>query len=337
MPEWELTVKNFRFASDKISIAQDAKIRDYAALILFGRDPIPSISEISEVVVIGCGKGTNPEPHAVRRGVAVRSRLIDHLEDFGAMEEDSNKIAWGGTETEVMSNKQVTGEDRKVRILIEWKEPEKPKIRPLTRRQIKFLVWAVTGERPTRLLGGKLLKEFLDFTGVQNFLKKPSNAAAAKLWAKTYAKVLKDEFSAEPEKTLGAMIGSSYSLLDVATGRPTRRRPAAKTKGQKKFSEGFSWGYGEMRAHLARFPFRGKGGDESKRDKALTNLLQRLNQVAGKKTVTGNSFAIASIYNAFHQATEPNLRTMKDQQYFASKSRGWFCYPSFCVKHTKWR
>lgn len=337
MPEWELTVKNFRFASDKISAAQDAKIRDYAALILFGRDPIPPISETSAVVIIGCGKGTNPEPHAVNRGIAVMTQLIEHLEDFGASEEDTNKIAWGGTETEVMNNKHVTGDDRKVRILIEWKEPEKPKLRPLTRKQIKFLVWGVTGERPTRLSSGRLLEEFMNFTGIQSFLKNPSNAAAAKLWIKAYIKVLKKEFKAEPEKTLGAMIGASYSLLDAATERATRRRPKAKTKKQKKFSEGFSWGYGEMRAHLARFPFRGKGGDESKRDKALAELLQRLSLVSDKKTVTGSSFAIASIYSAFHEATKPKLRTMKDQIYFASKSRGWFCYPSFCVKNREWR
>jgi len=117
----KFTIDNFDFASSKISDDNEALIKDFARIIVFGLPPIPPVSGIKEVLVIGHGKGTNPEKHAVKRGIWSRVLLEKYMESFGAEEGDIAKVFDGEPVViKVSSNSKVTGKDRKVTILIKW-------------------------------------------------------------------------------------------------------------------------------------------------------------------------------------------------------------------------
>lgn len=312
------TVDNFRFANNNISSSQDALMISFAQLIFTGTGDMPPIDDIDGVMVVGHAKGTDPLKHAILRGSVVRERLIEHLEDFGVDDTGLAKITLGDpVAIKVSSNQSVTGSDRKAKIHVIWTKPSKPAgPAPLTTRETKFFVWAVMGKRPKRATMGKLLKEFLEFTDVQGFLKKPSVTSATKVFLKTYLNLIKATFSGVPERKWGVMVGAAYSLLDEATdAKKTRKIAPGGTKKTKRFAEGFSEGYGEMRAHLARM------GD----DKALRRLLGRLSAVSPR------SKALRRIYAALNEVTAAELSGSEDIMYFFAREDCTFAYPGFAV------
>ena len=309
-------VDNFRFANNNITSSQDARIVGFAHMIVAGSGEMPPIDKVDGVVIVGHAKGTRPLKHAILRGSVVRERLIEHLEDFAVDDRQLGKIALGDpVAIKVSSNGPVTGEDRKAEIHVVWTKPKRTEIVPLTGRETKFFVWAVIGKRPKRATAGKLLKEFLEFTDVQSFLKKPSASSAAKVFFKSYIRLITGIFAGEPERKWGVMVGAAYSMLDEATDAKKTRKIAGGSTRKKRFAKGFAEGYGEMRAHLARFG----------NDKALRRLLQRLSAIQPR------SKAMRHIYAALNEVTATELSGAEDTMYFFAREDCKFGYPRFKV------
>jgi hypothetical protein len=104
-------------------------------------------------------------------------------------------------------------------------------------------------------------------------------------------------------------------MLDEATDAKKTRKIAGGSPKKNRFAKGFTEGYGEMRAHLARFG----------NDKALRRLLQRLSAVQPK------SKALRQIYAALNEVTEAELSGAEDIMYFFAREDCKFGYPRFKV------
>jgi len=193
-------------------------------------------------------------------------------------------------------------------------EKRPSEIQALTGKEIKLFVWAVIGE-PTSVSAVKQAKEFMEFTGLKSFLKKPSVVSGAKVFFKAYKNAMLSHFTSNPESKWGMMVGMTYSMLDEATdARKTRRRPG-KTRRQKLFAEGFKEGYGDMRSHLAQM------GD----DEALRKILKQLSLVKPRTK------SMRNIYGAIYKVTEPLLSGSKDIMYMFAREDCKFGYPNFRV------
>ena len=130
----EFTIDNFGFASSALDDDQEALLRDFAKTIALGADPIPPISKVTKVEVIGHGKGTNPEKHAIGRSDEVRNRLSEFLKAFGASSADLAKVEAGPPVTVTVSSAtKVTGEDRKATIRILWSTADPSPVTSLAR------------------------------------------------------------------------------------------------------------------------------------------------------------------------------------------------------------
>lgn len=315
------TVDGFGFANNEISQIQDLRIAQFAGMIVSGGDGIPPIKQVDKIIVVGFGKGSNPEPHAMKRGGVVRERLIEHLEDFGIDEIDLGSfVILGEPIWEKASNSIVTGEDRKAEIRVLWTEPDNPSILPLSSKETNFFVWALIGKKPERVKPGKLFKEFVEFTEVHKLLSSDPFTAGAKLFFTTYAKLLRQTFPGNsmenPIAKWGYMVGCAYSLMDEATGLFKTRALEKGNTAETIFAKGFVLGYGDMRSHLARF------GD----DKVLRLLLQRLSLI--EAPFKPRSPAIRRIYAALLEVTEKELSGSAAIMYFHARKRCLFDYPN---------
>jgi len=177
-----------------------------------------------------------------------------------------------------------------------------------------LFAWEVIGRKPQRATVGQLFKEFMKFTDLRSLLKKPSVAAAAKAFFKTYLKVL-NEVLDEKESKWGFVVGSAYSLMDEATDARKTRKLSGTSKARRNFIKGFMAGYGEMRAHLARFG----------NDTVLRRLLKRLAAVEPQR------HAVRHIYRALHEVTVAELNGADELYFFARKNRT-FGYPRFAIR-----
>ncbi len=194
-------------------------------------------------------------------------------------------------------------------------KPNKPKPEPLNRNQIRLFVWSIIGERPRQMTGGDLAREFTEFVNLQSLLRKPTPVNAFKEFNKTFGKVFKREFEAEPERQFGYLVGQSYALVDAATKqRSSRRVKEGRTKAGRRFSEGFNEGYNDMRRHIRSLASHSDG----------VLLLERL--AAVRPTV-----ALGVTYRALFEVLKHKLRQMKSQQYFAARENCSFRYPNFNV------
>jgi hypothetical protein len=192
---------------------------------------------------------------------------------------------------------------------------EVPKPVALSRNEIRLFVWSLIGERPHQMTVGQLAREFNEFVDLQSLLKKPTLLNAIKEFGKTFTKVLRAEFEAEPERQFGFLVGQSYALVDAATKqRSSRRVKEGQTTAQRRFSEGFNEGYNDMRRHIRSLASHSDG----------VLLLERL--AAVRPTV-----ALSGIYRALFEVLKPKLRQMKSQQYFAARENCSFRYPNFGV------
>lgn len=194
----------------------------------------------------------------------------------------------------------------------------KPAATALTRNQIRLFVWVLIAEEPQEMTAGKLATEFADFTGLKALLKKPSLVSAFRRLGATYWHVVSSEFSAEPHRQYGFLVGQTYAIVDAATRITAlrRMRPSERQK-LRQFGEGFNGGYAQSRGLLASV-----AGDG-----IMAPLMEQLG--AAKPT-----FSLRAVYGALFEILKPKLRTMAEQQYFAAagRDRPSFAYPAVRVR-----
>ncbi|MEM9091075.1 MAG: hypothetical protein AAGC93_20315 [Cyanobacteria bacterium P01_F01_bin.53] len=193
-------------------------------------------------------------------------------------------------------------------------KPPSPKLPdPLNTRQIKLLVWRLTGQRPKKASVGKLAVEFAKFVELQKLLRKPSLTSVFKHALRVYWKTVMSHFREEPRGKFGSLMGGAYAIMDVATGRKcTRRLKRGETRAQKIVASGFNQGYKQMCNHMRTLAA----------DPDAKKLLDRLAKG------TPHNVTVGRIYRALHSVAISEAGG-KSLIYLQAREKCRFNYPRF--------
>jgi hypothetical protein len=195
---------------------------------------------------------------------------------------------------------------------------EQPTITPLTRNETRLFVWMLIGEQPREKTTGQLAREFDEFTGLQDLLAKPSLIRAFIRLGKVYGRVFSSEFTAEPQRQYGFLVGQAYAIVDAATGHTAvRRLPESKDRQLQQYNEGFNRGYVETRGPVASL----------RSDPSMAILMKRL--AAGRHTA-----ALRGVYIGLFEVLKPKFNTLTEHEYFLAAGRNApsFSYPQVGVR-----